>query len=114
MKTRIALSAALTAAALSQAVSAAAPVITVNQSNLQPLLANQQVQILITGTDQIAGADLYFQLDALSGPAPIITNLNLLSGTIFSANNTGEKGKFIGTGTLSNFASVGTTTASGT
>ena len=105
---------AIAVAGLNSAVMAASPVIVVGQSNILPNQANQQVQVLISGTDLLAGADLYVQLDLLSGQCPAITNVNVLSGTIFASNHTVEKDKFVGTGTMSNYATIGTTTASGT
>src|SRR4051794_5195625 len=113
------LAATVIAAGLNEAVMAAAPVIVAGQSNLLPNQAGQTVQLYVSGTDKIFGTDIYVQMDPLVGSAPTFTNITLLStlpapGAIFSTNNTGDKGKTIGTGTLSNFAAVGTTTASGT
>jgi hypothetical protein len=62
---------------------------------LAPNTPGQQVQILVSGGEAVSGVDFFVQVGD-GGTAgggddtgPIITNLDLLTGTIFAANNTG-------------------------
>lgn len=85
---------------------AATPTIVVGSHNLQPNQPDQTVQIFVSGGDLVAGVNFYIQT-ANGGPeaeaegwippgtaivAPAITNLDLLTGTIFAENNLGQLG----------------------
>lgn len=63
-----------------------ASVIVVGDHELQPNLAGQQVQIFVTGNDQVEGLNFNIQVGA--GGARIL-DLDILTGTIFASNNTG-------------------------
>jgi hypothetical protein len=106
---------ALAAAVAGGRAFAASPNIVAASSTLQPNLAGQQVQFLVSGIDSIAGEDLTFEInDGTSGPT--ITAVNILTGTIFAANNTGQNGFGIPTsGTYTGRVAIAsTTTNSGT
>lgn len=64
----------------------AASVIVVGSHELQPNLAGQQVQILVTGGDPVQGLNFNIQVGA---GGPPISDLDILTGTIFAGNNTG-------------------------
>jgi hypothetical protein len=62
---------------------------------LAPNMLGQQVQILVSGGQPVSGIDFFVQVGdggAAGGgddTAPIITSVDLLTGTIFASNNTG-------------------------
>jgi hypothetical protein len=104
-------------AALTSSVQAALPVVYTDTSNLLPNTPNQVVHVYVTGTDQVAGEDLNFQINsAASGPT--FTSVDIITGTIFAPpNNTGQSSALsqfpsgIINGTYSNhLALVNTTT----
>ena len=96
MKTyKIALAAAagLLASGVAQAAN---PAITVGNNVLLPNRPGQTVQLFATGGQQVPGLDLFAWIagggTANGGTAgPVITNVNLTTGTIFSSNNGGQR-----------------------
>jgi hypothetical protein len=62
---------------------------------LAPNMAGQQVPILVSGSDAVSGIDLFVQVGdggtTVGGDdtGPRITQVDLVSGTIFAGNNTG-------------------------
>jgi len=70
---------------------------------LLPNTANQVVTIHVTGGEQIAGEDFYAQIGdggtylGGSNVKPAFTNVDILGGTIFAANNNGAYGDPNGT-----------------
>ena len=102
--------AALVLAALSHSVLAAAPVIFSNVSNLAPNTAGQQVQLFITGGDQIVGEDLNVEING-GTTGPVITGADILGSTIFSGNNEGQiQIGIVNSGTLAGHAAFLSTT----
>lgn len=83
----------------------AVPVLTAGDHVLAPNTPNQEVQVRISGGDQIEGINFYLQVGdggrvfdeagelALDGSdtGPVITRLNLTDGTIFTGNNNGQE-----------------------
>ena len=117
----------LSAAALALAICplAQAASVTVGTHILLPNTANQVVSIWVNGGEQIAGEDFFAQIGdggaflGGSNTKPAFTNVDVLSGTIFAANNNGAFGDPNGTPSGSNAAHPliwvdGTTTVSGT
>lgn len=90
--------------------------ILVGEYALRPNRAGQQVQVMVSGGDAVQGVNLFVQLadgGVFAGgtaTGPIITGVNITSGTIFTGNNTGARGG--PDGPL--FWEMGTTTATGT
>jgi PEP-CTERM motif len=91
---------------------------------LLPNTANQIVTIQLTGGESVAGEDFYAQIGdggtflGGSDVKPAFANVDILTGTIFSASNNGAYGDPNGTPTGSNAGHPlvwidGTTTASG-
>ena len=104
---------------------ATAAVITVGNYILQPNTPNQKILINITGPEAVAGEDFFAQIGdggvANNGTntKPVFTQVDILTGTIFGASNTGATGDPGGTPKGSNSAHPliwvdGTTTNSGT
>ncbi len=92
-------------------------IITVGQTQLQPDTPNQPVQIFVTGGDPVEAVQVECQIEdgALNGPitAPTITELDVVTGTIFSANHFGQTPPL--TGVINSWlATRGTWTSSGT
>ena len=60
-----------------------------------PNMPGQQVPILVSGSDAVSGVDFFVQVGdggaTVGGDdtGPTITQVDLVSGTIFAANNTG-------------------------
>jgi hypothetical protein len=104
--------AALAALALST-VSRASATITANTSSLSAGTAGQVVMLNIVGNDQIAGEDLRIQInDGTFGP--LMTNVDILTGTIFSGGSIGSSAGLITTGQFANrIANFSATTGSG-
>lgn len=70
-----------------------------DNNTLQANTPNQAIQLSIAGTDNVAGEDLYFQInDGFSGPT--ISSVDVISDTIFATNNTGENGGHAPTGVV--------------
>ena len=93
----------------------ATPIITVGSHDLLPDKANQPVDINVTGGDLVPGLDLFLQVgDGDAGPQ--IQTVDVLTGTIFADNNTGESLVAIGgSGSLPYWnAYAATTTSNGT
>ena len=90
----------------------ATPIITVGSHDLLPDKANQPVDINVTGGDLVPGLNLYLQVnDGTSGPT--IQSIDVLSGTIFDGNNTGESsGALGGNASLPYWNGYATTTTS--
>jgi hypothetical protein len=78
----------------------AAPAIAVGNIQLLPDKPNQTVQVFVSGGDVVQGLNFEIQTGdggpdsggTAAGAGPLITNLDLLTGTIFAANNTGQHG----------------------
>ena len=98
---------------------------TVGTHVLLPNTANQDITIWVSGGEQIAGEDFFAQIGdggtflGGSNTKPAFTNVDILGGTIFAANNNGAFGDPNGTPPGSNSAHPliwvdGTTTVSGT
>src|SRR4051812_41710888 len=90
---------AITIVALSvhwHSIATATPVIIVGNHHLAANTPGQEITILVTGGDAVEGLNLNVQVGDGGPPlggstvAPFITNLDILSGTIFSTNNTGQ------------------------
>jgi hypothetical protein len=65
------------------------PTISADKLLLLPDTADQVVHLNVSGGDTIWGEDLNFQInDGISGPT--ITNLDIITNTIFSVSNTGQ------------------------
>ena len=99
--------------------------VTVGTHVLLPNTANQVISIWVSGGEQIAGEDFFAQIGdggtflGGSNTKPAFTNVDILGGTIFAANNNGAFGDPNGTPPGSNSAHPliwvdGTTTVSGT
>ncbi len=103
------------AAACSDTSRGAAPQIYVNSSNLLPNTPNQTLQVFIQGADAISGENLNFQINGADS-GPMITGIDLITGTIFSSNGQSPTGPgIINSGTSSGrLAIVSVTTVSGT
>jgi hypothetical protein len=73
---------------------ASAAAINAGMHTLQPNMPGQQVQIQVTGGEAVSGIDLFVQVGdggtTVGGDdtGPKITNLDLVTGTIFAANHT--------------------------
>jgi len=68
----------------------ASPVIAVGDHTLNPNQAHQPIDIFVSGGDAVQGINLFAQTEQngiLGGP--VLEQIDLLSGTIFSPNNTG-------------------------
>ena len=81
-------------------IALATPTVNVGNQVLAPNLAGQPVRISVSGGDAVQGADLNAEIadggpgvvpgdTALTGPA--FTAANLVSGTIFAGNNSGQQ-----------------------
>ena len=90
------------------AIAARAATIDAASHSLLPNTAGQQVQMFVAGGGLVSGLDFFVQVGdggaAVGGTntGPTITNLDLTTGTIFAANNTGiltEHTPLIWTGT---------------
>lgn len=95
MKTYKIACAALAALLASGVARAANPAITVGNNILLPNRAGQTVQLFVTGGQQVPGLDLFAWVagggTANGGTAgPVISNVNLTSGTIFAGHNGGQ------------------------
>jgi hypothetical protein len=81
--------------AFSDAAATRAASVNVGTHFLAPNTSGQQVPILVTGGEPVSGVDLFVQVGdggaAVGGDdtGPMITNLDLVTGTIFAGNNTG-------------------------
>jgi hypothetical protein len=70
-------------------------VINVPNVTLLPNTPNQLVTVTITGTSQVAGEDFFAQIGDGGtfnngvNTKPVFSNVDILTGTIFTANNTG-------------------------
>jgi hypothetical protein len=76
----------------------AQPVIDVGTHQLQPNTAGQTIQLFVSGGDAVEAINFSAQVDG-GGSAgggndtgPTFTNLDLLTGTIFAPNNSGQFG----------------------
>ena len=75
----------------------ATPTITVGNHKLLPGLANQSFTIPVTGGDAVQGENVNVQVADGGPPAggtivgPAITNLDLVTNTIFTPNNSGQQ-----------------------
>ncbi len=66
----------------------ATPTIMVGDHPLLPNMADQTIEISVTGGDEVEGLDFFVQIgDGTDGP--IISDLDVLIGTIFDGKNTG-------------------------
>ncbi len=65
------------------------PVITVGDHVLYPDMAGQEIEIYVTGGQEVAGLNLYLEM---GDGGPTIEDLNILNGTIFADNNNGQFG----------------------
>ena len=80
----------------SPSTASAAAIVTPSTTVLFANSASQSFSILIAGTDQIGGSDLWVQIgdggpdNAGTTVAPKIVSVNMTAGTIFASNNTGE------------------------
>jgi hypothetical protein len=78
------------------ATSDGAVVVTAGTSTLLANSPSQSFTVLVTGTDQIGGSDLWVQIgdggvdNGGTTTGPKILSINMTTGTIFSADNTGE------------------------
>jgi hypothetical protein len=99
--------------------------VTIGNHVLLPNTANQVVSIWVSGGEQVAGEDFFAQIGdggtfiGGSNTKPAFTNVDVINGTIFAANNNGPFGDPNGTPPGSNAAHPliwvdGTTTANGT
>jgi hypothetical protein len=92
------------------ALAAVTSVILPDTSNLAPNSVNT-IHLYVTGTDQIEGEDLNLQINnALSGPIFAANGVDILTGTIFGTNNTGQLNIY----SQPRIVAVSTTTASST
>jgi len=88
----------------------ATPAVDAGQHILVPGQAGQEIQILVTGGDAVQGLELNAQIqDGESGP--VFEDGEILVGTIFEGNNTGEN---IAGYVEDQVMYLGTTTAAGT
>ena len=85
------------ASRLLSSVAFATPTVVVGNRVLAPGLAGQPVQLSVTGGDAVQGVDFNAEV-ADGGPTgggtisgPHITGVNLISGTIFASNNSGQQ-----------------------
>ncbi len=93
-----------------------AAVITVGTWELEEDMADQQIEIFVSGGESVQGIEFFLQVadggpeagGAIDGPA--ITNVDILTGTLFDGNNTGQTG---GGSLVPQFWQSGTTTNSG-
>jgi len=83
----------LNAAADSTSVDSTASTIVVGDHYLRPGASGQTVQILVSGGTAVQGENVDVQIAGTSGTgnAPTITGVDLLTGTIFANDNTGEQ-----------------------
>lgn len=73
----------------------ATPILTVGDYNLNANQANQAVSVYVSGGDAVSGLNFYLQVgDGTAGP--LIQSIDLLTGTIFASNNTGQSSAKIG------------------
>jgi hypothetical protein len=103
-----AISMTLLAALMPAAAAMAAPTIDVGSHLLLPNTPHQAITIDVTGGDAVQGLNFYAQI--ADGTGPKIESVDLLAGTIFASNNTGQQNPESLPQTL--FAS--TTTSAGT
>lgn len=76
----------------------ATPIIVVGEHQLLPDTPNQSIEIMVSGGDSVQGLNFRIQVaDGGTHPmaggsidGPMISNIDLLSGTIFDGNNTGQ------------------------
>jgi hypothetical protein len=96
------------------AIAQAASSIVVGNHVLLQETAGQTIQLNVTGNDSIGALDLFMTINGGTGPAPVVTAVDITgAGTIFFGNNTGL-GLFGGaTNPPSLIPAVATTTASG-
>ncbi len=66
----------------------AQPTIVVGDRELLPDTADQTIAISVSGGDAVAGLDFFVQIDT-GAAGPVITDLDILTGTIFDGNNNG-------------------------
>ncbi len=79
-------------------MAAATPIIVVGEHELLPNTPNQPIEIMVSGGDEVQGLNFRIQVaDGGTHPdaggsldGPTISNVDLLSGTIFGSNNTGQ------------------------
>lgn len=83
--------------ALLSSATQATPTVVVGNKVLAPNLPGQSIQISVTGGDAVQGINLNAQV-ADGGPTPpgtvtgpVFTAADLITGTIFSSNNTGQQ-----------------------
>jgi len=91
--------------------------IVVGTHELLPNTPGQTIPISVSGGDSIQGLDLMVgigEVKTAASPAPYngptITGIDVITGTIFASNNTGQGGNFFS----GQYAYGGTTTSSGT
>jgi hypothetical protein len=91
-------------------IASAGPTVTAGTHRLDPGLAGQAIQVMVSGGEAVQGLELNAQVaDGASGPT--FETSDILTGTIFAANNTGANlGGYVDPQRLYQ----GTTTASGT
>jgi hypothetical protein len=99
------------------------PVITADTTTLLANSPSQTIQLTVSGTNWVLGEALNFQIND-GGSGPVITGVDILTGTIFAASNNGQnyplsggfnnQGIYTAGGTLSgHIAVVMTTTHNG-
>jgi hypothetical protein len=99
------------------------PVITADTTTLLADSPSQTIQLTVSNTNWVLGESLNFQIND-GGSGPVITGVDILTGTIFAPSNTGQnhpssggfnsQGIYTGGGTLNgHIAVVATTTRSG-
>ena len=85
------------AMSLTFGIARATPTVTVGNHTLLPGLANQSFTIPVSGGDAVQGENVDVQVADGGPPAggtivgPAITNLDLVTGTIFTPNNSGQQ-----------------------
>ena len=67
----------------------ATPTITVGENVLRPDMAHQPLYINVTGGDLVQGLNFVAQIGDGSGPR--IESVDILTGTLFASNNTGQR-----------------------
>ena len=104
--------ASVAAAGLLMASSAlATPVINVGINPIQPNSADQLVKIYVSdlisaAVEDLEAADVSVQIGNGNGTAPTITSVDLITGTIFASNNSGQFPAASGNGPQVNYESI--------
>lgn len=93
------------------------PIILVGEHILLPDTPGQSIEVYVSGTPAVQGLNLNVQLgpDPYATDGPVLSGLDILTDTIFAANNTGASNPEQGLGIdLPMFETRTTTTLSGT